>query len=298
MPVARFVPPCLAAVIALRCAAVSPVGGFARIDYDQTAWDGLAAQSGYPTPVLTLSAFFDGPAAESLGYDAILRDSWPVATYAGQAYVMNGATVTNVAHRTAQPTTFDYTPGGLPAHTGSVGLGGISRFAASGGGSLLFGDFTLQYDAARRTRGGSGWYLRGKVPPSAPAFDLMNPRLVESEHGFTLAADLGVSFEVANLLFATPADTLRDVGDFHFTGCLSTDPPAPVIERLETGPEGVVISGRGGMPGGFFSVRSSERLASGEWLEAGRGTFDVDGRFRITTAVGVSGERWFRVQSP
>jgi hypothetical protein len=76
--------------------------------------------------------------------------------------------------------------------------------------------------------GGSGWYLKGNIAPAAALFDLTNVSLTESAEGFTLSGDLGVTFEVANFLLTTPADTLRNVGTFTFTGVVTVPEPSTV----------------------------------------------------------------------
>lgn len=207
--------------------------GLATISYDQTAWNGLAAGYGTP-PVLTLSGFFDGATANTLTQSQLLTNAAPGNSYTNQQYVMNGATFTNFADRTAQPTTFAFTPGDLTNHTGSIGLGGVSRFAVFGGlgGNLVYGDFTLQYDLARISAGGTGWYLKGNIPPVAPVYDLLNVSIVEGPGTLTISGDLAVTFEVANFLYSTPADTLKDVGDFTFTATTVPEPSTIALIAL------------------------------------------------------------------
>ena len=168
--------------------------GSATIDYDQAAWETLA--SGYgPTPVLTLSAFFDQTQADARTESQLLSDPAPATNYLGEVYNMYGPTVSGQGGGYAQPTTFTFTPGQLTLATGAIGLGGVARFAVYGGtyGNLLYGDFTLQYDTSRQALGGSGWYLKGNIPPAAAAFDLLNVSIAESPGSFTISGDLGVS---------------------------------------------------------------------------------------------------------
>ena len=203
--------------------------GSATIDYDQAAWESLA--SGYgPTPVLTLSAFFDQTEADARTGSQLLSDAAPATNYGGEVYAMYGSSVANLSGRYGQPTTFTFTPGQLTLHTGVIGFGGVTRFAVYGGafGSLLFGDFTLQYDAGRQLVGGSGWYLKGNIPPAAAAFDLLNVNINESPGSFTISGDLGISYEVANYLYNTPSDALKDVGNFTFTGFTAVPEPTTV----------------------------------------------------------------------
>lgn len=287
---------------AFHLAAATLVSGAAVIDYDAAAWSALAAATGYPQPVLALDVFFNQPEAAVATHDELLHAAKPGAGYRGQTYALNAAAVTNLAQRSTQPTTFAWEPGNLATHTGAIGLGGVTRFTVSGGGVLLFGDFTLLYSAARLARGGSGWLLKGNIAPAAPAFDLLDPVVAETATGFTLAADLGVSFEVANFLFATPADTLRVVGRFQFTGSSVAVPAEPpVIERAEMVAEGVRLAGRGVAPNGNFTVQVGSRLdaAGVDWTDVAAGQSDAEGRFNLTIpAPSGLAERWFRLVIP
>jgi hypothetical protein len=206
--------------------------GKAVINYNQTAWESLASGFG-PTPVLTLSGFFNQAQANLLNQSQLLTNVEGGYSYSNQVYAMNGATVTNLPSRYTQPTTFVYPVGSLTNHTGKIGLGGVARFAVFGGsvGNLLFGDYTLQYDASRIALGGSGWYLLANINPAAPAFDLLNVSVVDATNSFIIAGDLVVSFEVANFLFHTAGDTLANVGTFNFTGC-TVPPTTPTNVQL------------------------------------------------------------------
>ncbi len=205
------------------------VSGSATIDYDKTAWDSLASGVG-PGPVLTLGAFFNQADSNARTQSQLQTDPNPggPASYTGQVYAMNDASVVNLPTRHTQPTTFAYTPGSLSSHTGSIGLGGVARFDVYGGfaGTLLYGDYTLQYDAARSFFGGTGWYLKANIPPAGAAFDLLNVSITEAPGTFTISGDLGVTYEVANALYNTPSDTLKDVGNFTFTATTVPEPSA------------------------------------------------------------------------
>jgi len=223
------------------------LSGTATIDYDKTAGDSLASGFG-PTPVLTLGAFFNQADANARTQTQLMTDPNPggPASYTGQVYAMNSVSVVNLPSRYTQPTTFNYTPGALSSHTGSIGLGGVARFDIYGGsfGSLLYGDFTLQFDSARSFVGGTGWYLKANIPPAAAAFDLLNVTITEAPGTFTITGDLGVSYEVANFIYNTPADLLKDVGNFTFTATTVPEPSAlallgigallPLIRRKTT----------------------------------------------------------------
>lgn len=203
--------------------------GSATLNYSQSGIEALGSGLG-PAPVLTLSTYFNQSESASRTAAQLGTDLIPGSTYTGQVYGMNGATVVNLDGRSAQPTTFSYTAGNLDAHTGAIGLGGVARFDVFGGagGSLLIGDLTLQYDINRTLVGGSGWFLKGNIPPAAVLFDLTNVSISESPAGFTLSGDLGVTFEVANFLLNTPTDTLRNVGTFTFTGVAAVPEPSKI----------------------------------------------------------------------
>lgn len=213
--------------VALHAATLS--SGSATLNYSAPDVQALGAALG-PAPVLTLSAYFDQAQSATRTAAQIGSDTMPGSSYTGQVYGMNGSSVVNLDGRTSQPTTFSYEVGNLTGHTGSIGLGGVARFDVFGGvgGSLLIGDLTLQYDINRTLVGGSGWYLKGNIAPAAALFDLTNVSLTESAEGFTLSGDLGVTFEVANFLLTTPADTLRNVGNFTFTGVVTVPEPSTV----------------------------------------------------------------------
>lgn len=277
-------------------------GGSAQVDFDRAAWDALAGDIGLARPVLTLAAFFDQDAVNARNYSQILRDPPTNAIYSGQIYALNGSTVTNLEGRTAQPTTFSFTPGNPEGHTGVIGLGGISRFAVSGGGSLLYGDFTLQFDPARLARGGSGWYLKGNIPPVAPAFDLLQVQWTESSQTIELTGDLVVSFEVANFLYATPSDALRDVGSFRLSATIAQDGVnVPRIATVQVIEGSLVLIAEGGTPGGTYALQSAQSLTSVEssWTRVSTGVFDPRGTCsNAVPNLPAQTTRWFRLQQP
>ena len=282
-------------------AVATVLNGRAVINCSQSAWESLA--SGFATPpVLTLSAFFNQAQANALNQDQLLTNVQASYSYTNEIYMMNGGTVTNLPTRYTQPTTFQYQRGSLTNQTGSIGLGGVARFAVLGGayGNLLFGDYTLQYDSSRIALGGSGWYLGDNIPPAAPAFDLLNVNVTETTNYFSIAGDLGVSFELANLLFDTPSDTLAGVGTFTFTG-YTVPFTTPVISRLSLGGGKATLLGANGLAGSGYTVISTTNLAlpSTAWDIHGTGTFADDGK--TTNAIPVTASeagQFFRLQQP
>lgn len=275
--------------------------GKAVINYNQTAWESLA--SGFATPpVLTLSGFFDQAQANVLNQGQLLTNVQASYSYSNQIYAMNGPTVSNLPTRYTQPTTFAYPRGSLTNETGSVGLGGVARFAVLGGaaGSLLYGDYTLQYDTSRLALGGSGWYLYDNIPPAAAAFDLINVSVTETTNLFTISADLGVSFEVANFLYYTPGDTLADVGTFTFTG-YTVPFTTPAINSLTVTGGNATLQAANGLAGSGFTVLSTTNLNMpvASWDVSGTGNFAGDGTTTNSIPVN-SGEpaRFYQLQQP
>jgi hypothetical protein len=230
----------------------------------------------------------------------VLSDAQINPSYTNQIYLLNSATVTNLTGRTTQPTTFAYPHGSLTNHTGSIGLGGIARFAVYGGfgGQLLYGDFTLQYNSARIALGGTGWYLQGNIPPAAAAFDLLNVIIVETNHSFTISGDLCVSFEVANFLYSTPADTLKDVGDFSLT---ANTVVIPFISGLSVSGGNVILRGTNGAVGSSYSVLTTTNLLlpSSSWTTNATGIFDGNGRLSNSIPFNATEPaRFFRLKQP
>ena len=181
-----------AALAGLTTLAGTLSSGSAILNYSQSGVEALGSGLG-PAPVLTLSTYFNQSESASRTAAQLGTDLIPGSTYTGQIYGMNGTSVVNLDGRTAQPTTFSYSAGDLAGHTGVIGLGGVARFDVFGGigGSLLMGDLTLQYDINRTLVGGSGWFLKGNIPPAAALFDLTSVSIAESPAGFTLSGDMG-----------------------------------------------------------------------------------------------------------
>jgi hypothetical protein len=275
--------------------------GKAVINYNQSAWEALA--SGYgPTPVLTLSAFFNQAQANALSQNQLLNNVQANYSYTNEIYAMNGATVTNLPTRYTQPTSFIYQRGNLTNQTGSIGLGGVARFAVYGGayGNLLFGDYTLQYDSSRIALGGTGWYLEDNIPPAAAAFDLINVTVVETNSSFTISGDLGVSFEVANFLYSTPADTLADVGTFTFTGYTAPF-TTPVISQLTAADGNLVLQATNGLASSGYTLLSTTNLAlpTSAWTATATGSFDGNGISSNSISINpAEPARFFQLQQP
>ena len=210
------------------------VSGGATIDYDAAAWATLAGGvNADPFKALILDEFFDQAGVSSRTGTQILNDEVvanPSTT--GLYHALNGASVTNLAGRTNQATTFAYNPYSLTTHTGVIGLGGITRWDVNtllGGGHLGFGDFTLAYDPARLLVGGSGWALTVNLTGGGTAFDLINVTTNATETSLSISGDLAVSYEMANFYLATPSDQGRDIGNFSFTAAAIPEPSRALL---------------------------------------------------------------------
>jgi hypothetical protein len=276
--------------------------GKAVINYNQTAWNSLA--SGYgPTPVLTLSAFFNQAQANALTQSQILTNEPADDSYTNEIYAMNGASVTNLPDRNTQPTTFIYQRGNLTNEIGGIGLGGVARFAVFGGagGSLLYGDYTLQYDPSRITEGGTGWYLEENISgtPPEPAFDLLNVTVGETTNAFTISGELGVSEEYA-AFYNTPGDGLAEVGTFSFTG--DTAPlTTPVISQLTAAGGHLVLQATNGLASSGYTLLSTTNLAlpNSAWTTTTTGSFDGNGvSSNAITINPTEPARFFQLQQP
>lgn len=226
--------PILATIVCVPLLRADLVNGFASIDFDKTSWDALASGLNIGQPVLTLSEFFNQAESNARTQTQLLADDLPgTASYTGQSYVMNGPSVLNLTDRYTQPTTFQHTPGDADGHTGFIGLAGVARFSTPLGG-LIFGDYTLGFDSNRVGGGASGWHLYGNIPPVGTLFDLMNVTVVDNASTLSISGRLGVSQEVALLMYNTPADVLRDVGSFSFTANVVPEPASGALLAFAT----------------------------------------------------------------
>lgn len=218
-------------------AASTLVSGGATIDYDAAAWATLAGGANVdPFKALLLNEFFDQAGVTSRTGSQILFDevvSSPSTT--GLYHALNGSSVTNLAGRSNQATTFSYDPLALTAHTGVIGLGGITRWDVNpllGGGVLGFGDFTFFYDSSRILAGGSGWALRVNLPGGGIAFDLLNVTTNATDTSLNISGDMVVSYEFANFYLGTPTDHLKDVGNFSFSAAAVPETSTTLLAAL------------------------------------------------------------------
>lgn len=212
---------CSSAFLPVAASAAVLSSGSATVDYDQTAWSTLLLSA---TP---FDEFFDQAASNARTGTQVLNDEVLASpTFLGQVFALNGSTVSNLAGRATQATTFNFDPAGsLTAHTGVIGLGGVNRFNTFSG-DLVIGDFSLGYDPVRFAAGTSGWVLTNHVSFAAATFDLLSP-VVSINTGagtISISGDLGLSAEVASGLLFNPAATGTDVGNFSFTANYVPEP--------------------------------------------------------------------------
>lgn len=153
-------------------------------------------------------------------------------------------------------------------------------------------------------RGGSGWYLKGNIAPAAPAFDLIQPVVLETPTTLSLAGSLGIGFEVANLLFATPTDAGRIIGRFEFIGTLQSESkPVPLVEASRD-PEGkVFIRAQGGDPGSSYVLEQTVGAIDSDlrWQDWTNAVFNAEGHgswMPVEANPSPGAVRLFRVRSP
>jgi hypothetical protein len=129
-----------------------------------------------------------------------------------------GVDVTPDPRRTAPPTSFTYdasSPAALLASAaGDISLAGVSRWTVDpllGGGQLLFGDFSLAYDAGTAT-----WGITNGIDFPVVAFVLGDPQVTTGANGaFTVSGEL-IGAPLLDLLL--PGSAGQDFGSFTFSG--------------------------------------------------------------------------------
>ena len=226
---------CIASVLCATSASAAVLStGAATIDYDNAAWAGLGGGANVPGFEFVLpDEFFNQAAANARTSAQILGDEIQAApSFSGLVFDLNAPTVSNLAGRTTQATTFAFDPSGsLTAHTGVIGLGGVTRWAVNPllGGKLVAGDFTLAYDPARLLVGGSGWGLTNNVAPVGVVFDLKNVSTAIGANTISVSGDLTISYEVANFILGVAGDQGKDVGNFSFTGAFVPEPSSAFL---------------------------------------------------------------------
>lgn len=111
-----------------------------------------------------------------------------------------------------------------------LGMTGIEGFYLpnyNGGGRIINGDFSLQYDTTRQTDGRSGWYLANNISFTMAIYDLANLSLTHTpgdSANWQLTGDVLMSPENASMLLGS---AYTDVGNFSL-GVGSYAAPVPV----------------------------------------------------------------------
>ncbi len=118
----------------------------------------------------------------------------------------------------------------------SIGLGGVvgeklgmtgvqGFFAPNYPGTLINGDFSLQYDPSRQVSGASGWFIANNISFTMAVYDLANLALTSTdETNWLLTGDLLMAPDNASMLLG---DAYVDVGNFSL-GVGSYAAPVPV----------------------------------------------------------------------
>ena len=225
------------AAVSSASAAVTLSTGSATINLNSASWATVAG--GFNSPgfeALILDEHFDKAASDARTQAQIVADEVQASpAYTGQIYLMNSSTVSNLAGRASQATNFAYDVGNPTGATGIIGLGGVTRWDVNpllGGGHLYFGDYDIHYDASRLSGpyNGTGWVLQNHTGGvNAVAFDIMNVNVSATSGGFSISGDLGVSYELANLLFANPADQGKIMGTMSFSAAAAPEPTRAML---------------------------------------------------------------------
>ena len=207
--------------------------GLATIDLDPAAWLSLNGQ--------TVRAVFGKADMDTMDAPALLAAPTGSPSTSGLPFEMytNNAPV-GLTGRGPVDTSFDYNGTDATTSSGTIGLAGAWKTDSNiFTGQLIFGDFSLHYDAARAgvNAGGtsSGWTLTNHVSFAASTADLANITLINGTNGFTLAGDIALTAGSAAFFGGTAG---QDVGDFSIT--VSTVPLPAAVWLFGSGLLGVV----------------------------------------------------------
>lgn len=219
--------------------AASITSGALTLDLDAAAFASLAGGSPFPGfELLVLDEHFDEAEAATRDRSAILADEIDAnPSTTGLVFGINGASVTNLPGRNAQPSNFTFDPSDvLATAVGSIGLAGVDRWSVNplvGGGAFVIGDLSLSYDPGRASGSTSGWVLYNHFDFVVPAYDLANVSLVAGTDFLSLSGDVLISPELALLFLNSPADVGRDVGSFSLVA--TPEPSTAVLMSLGLG---------------------------------------------------------------
>lgn len=211
--------------------------GLATIDLDPAAWLSLKSQ--------TVTAVFNKTDMDTMDTPALLAAPLGSPSTTGLPFEMYTSNApTGLAGRGPVNTTFDYNGTDATTSIGTIGLAGAWKTNSTVfTGQLIFGDFSLHYDAARVgvNAGGtsSGWTLTNHVSFAASTADLANVTLVNGTDGFTLSGDIALNAGSAGFLGGTAG---QDVGDFSVT--VSSVPVPAAVWLFGSGLVGLVGFGR------------------------------------------------------
>jgi hypothetical protein len=195
---------------------------------------GLSTNDLRPLPISQVASF------------ANLRSGWVRPSSTGLVFNINGS---NPA--VGQATNFSYDPTNVTGTaTGSIGTSGAVSFwygndpiIATGSIWNAFGDFTLQYSAARAVNGDSGWYISNALVATEIMFDTQDVVVTTTPGGLSVSGNLVISPEFSSFIFGG-LDAGLAVGSFSLNG-----------QSVVPEPSSLVMLGLGTVCAGAFQLR-------------------------------------------
>lgn len=153
-------------------------------------------------------------------------------------------TATQAAGRGVQATTADFGFNTTDnSGTGALGMTGVQKIYAPSMGGMVYGDYSLKYNAAQRSATQSGWFLENHIGGTVDAYDLAN--LVVSAvdaNNWQLTGDLLLGSFSASMLMGT---TGAKMGTFSLAvGSPAAVPVPGAVWLFGSGLAGLMVSGR------------------------------------------------------
>lgn len=241
--------------------------GSVVVDFDAAALASTNIGSNPSIGGLILEEFFRGNEDRNRTRTQILSDhlvpNYTAIPATSIKYEINGTSVTNLAGRTRQPSTFSYDPANVAGTaTGEIGLTGVTRMIGDFTGIFLLGDFTFRHDATR------GWmFVNWFDFPNVPAFETANVTVTATGGKLIITGDVTISQEID--MFFLPGDHGKDVGNFRLETPLDTSAPASAVIT----PAGPSISSSGftigvnGKGNAIYQLQWSSNLT--DWFTVG-----------------------------
>ena len=167
---------------------------------------------------MAVADFFDAQASSTRLFSALEKEVLlgPAPLKTNRFFYSVNPTTLRIPNRSTLPSTFSYEANNLlETATGSIGLGGVMRLNLSRNRVFLWGDWSVEYDAKRKSHGGSGWMMRNLYQIPIIFFDILEPTLIQNSDGFFLSGNAAWSPELVDgLAGAIPnSEQLRVVSD-------------------------------------------------------------------------------------